>query len=183
MKKHFSDGSRSKKILNSNFKYVYDEFEDFKGYISLLKINEVSKVGYVPRENREDDCIVDKDYTWLSIYPIDKNYAITAMFNNKNEIVEWYFDIINSAGIENNVPFIEDLYLDIVITYLGEIIILDRDELEQAYIEKDITKEQLKLALKVGEELVEKYSNKQNIKKLYEFTIKCLDKVSKIKGE
>lgn len=179
LKKHFSDGSRSSKILKSDFKYVYDEIEDFKGYITLLKIKEVSKVGYVPRENREDDCIVNKGYTWLSIYPIDKNYAITAMFNDKDEIVEWYFDITNGAGIENDIPFIEDLYLDVVVTYLNEIIVLDKDELEQAYNEKDITKEQFELALRVGEEIVKKYSDKLNIKKLHEFTIKCLNSVKK----
>ena len=55
----------------------------------------------------------------------------------KNEIIEWYFDVINKSGLENNIPYIEDLYLDIVITYLGEIFVLDEDELHQAFVNKD----------------------------------------------
>ncbi len=182
MKKHFSDASRNSKISKSDFKYIYSEIEDFKGYISLLKIKEINKVGYVPRENREDDCIINRNYIWLAMYPVDKNYAITAMFNEKNEIIEWYFDVINKSGLENNIPYIEDLYLDIVITYLGEIFVLDEDELHQAFVNKDITKEQFEVALKTRQYLVEKYKNEKNIEKLRDFTMKCLDEITG-KGE
>lgn len=179
MKKHFSDARRSNNIIDSDFKYIYEEFEEFKGYICITKINEVEKVWYVPRENRKDDCILDKNYVWLCIYPTEsnKNYTITAMFDDKLNIVEWYIDIVNSVSIEDNVPCMEDLYLDIVITNLGEIIVLDRDELEDAYNKKDITKEQYELAIKEGNRIIEKYSNKEQLKKLYRFTIKCLNKV------
>jgi len=179
VKKHFSDSRRSNYIIDSNFNYIYEEFEDFKGYISLTRINEVEKALYVPRENRKDDCILDKNYVWLALYPTenDKNYTITAMFDNKLNIIEWYIDIVNSVGVEDNVPCMEDLYLDIVITNLGEIIVLDRDELEEAYNKKNITKEQYELAINEGNRIVEKYSDKDEIKRLYEFTKKCLNKV------
>ena len=175
MKKRFSNASGNKNILNKEFNYMYIEDKDFKGYISLLKLKEVEKNWYVPREGRSPDCIQAKDYIWISIYPIDKNYGITAMFTDKEEIVEWYFDITNSAGIESDVPYIEDLYLDVVITNKGEIIILDEDELEDAFYSNLITKEQYTLAVNQKEELVKKYTNKNEIRKLYNFTVKCLE--------
>lgn len=179
MKKRFSNAYGNKNILDKEFDYKYIEEENFKGYISYLKLKEVEKNWYVPRDFREPDCIQAKNYVWLSIYPIAKNYGITAMFNDKSEIVEWYFDITNSTGIEENVPYIEDLYLDVVITNQDEIIILDEDELEDAYSNNDITKEQYNLAQNQKEELVKKYSDKSEIKRLREFTVNCLNKFNK----
>lgn len=179
MKRRFSNGYGNKNILNREFKYKYFEKDDFKGYISFLKLKEIEKNWYVPREGRDPDCIQAKDYVWLSIYPLDKNYGITAMFNDKLEIVEWYIDIINSSGIEEDVPYIEDLYLDVVITNRGEIIILDEDELEDAYNSNDITKEQYNLAINQKDELIKRYSDKNEIRKLYEFSKECLDELVK----
>lgn len=46
------------------------------------------------------------------------------MYDEKNEIVEWYFDIARKIGKENGIPYEEDLYLDVVVTPTGEIILL-----------------------------------------------------------
>ena len=81
------------------------------------------------------------------------------------------------TGISLSVTGLEDLYLDVVITNLGEIIVLDEDELEQALEENYITKEQYDMAIKVGKNIIQKYSDKEQIKKLYDFTIKCLNKL------
>lgn len=175
MKKRFSNATGNKNILEKEFRYKYFKDKDFEGYISFLRLVKVEKNWYVPRDNRESDCIQAKDYIWLSIYPIGKNYGITAMLNDKKEIVEWYFDITNSTGIENDIPYIEDLYLDIVITNKDELIILDEDELEEAYENNTITKEQYEIVIKQKEELIQKYSNKSEIVKLHDFTIKCLN--------
>lgn len=175
MKKRYSNAHGNKNILEKDFKYMYAEEKDFKGYISFLKLNKIEQDWYVPREGRDPDCIQAKNYVWLSIYPMDKNYGITAMFDDKEQIVEWYFDVTNSVGIENNVPFIEDLYLDVVITNKGEIIILDEDELEEAYKNNDISKEQYILAINQKDEIVNKYNDKDEIRNLYEFTISCLN--------
>ncbi len=177
LKKHFSDARRSCYIADSKFEFVYEEFENFKGYISILKIDKVKKEVYVPRENREDDCILNKNYVWLSIYPLEKNYTIIAMYDEELNIVEWYFDVVNSVGLEDNIPYMEDLYLDIVITKLGEIIILDKDELEDAFKSKEITEKQYNLAISIGKMIVEKYTDRNELKKLEKFTKKCLNKI------
>lgn len=177
MKRRFSDGRSNKNILDRDFKHIYVEDEEFKGYISALIFKKVEKEWHVPRQGRQPDKIQANGYVWISIYPLNENNGITVMFNDKKEIVEWYFDVTYNAGIEDNVPYIDDLYLDVVITDLGEIIILDEDELEEAYENHDITKEQYELAINEKDRLVRKYTSKEEFKKLQEFSMKCYDKV------
>ncbi|MFS0659983.1 DUF402 domain-containing protein [Niallia alba] len=66
----------------------------------------------------------------------------------KGDIVQWYIDIGLKNGIENNVPWIDDLFLDIVVLPSKEIFFLDEDELENAFRDSIISKEQYDLALK-----------------------------------
>uniref|UniRef100_UPI0039894577 DUF402 domain-containing protein n=1 Tax=Psychrobacillus psychrotolerans TaxID=126156 RepID=UPI0039894577 len=47
---------------------------------------------------------------------------------------QWYIDICNEIGIENNIPWWDDLFLDIIVFPTGEIIQQDADELEEALI-------------------------------------------------
>ncbi len=54
------------------------------------------------------------------------------MFNFDGEIVQWYIDICYRNGIENGVPWMDDLYLDIIVLPTGEVFLIDIDELEDA---------------------------------------------------
>ena len=117
---------------------------------------------------------MDDNYEWLEIYPDDEKYAITVMFDDKKNLVEWYFDTIKRSGIENDIPYIDDLYLDLVIRRNGNQIILDEDELKEALEANDITKEDFEMAYKAVNELKEKYSN--NLDELLELTNKLYDK-------
>lgn len=179
LKKRFANASSNKDITSREFKYVLRKDKNFNGYISLLKINSVSKICTVPRDGREDDCILDNGYVWLQFYPLDRNYAINAIYDNNLKIVEWYFDIINGTSIENDIPFIEDLYLDVVVTNRFEVIVLDEDELEEAFDIKKITKEQFNMAVKTGKYLIDKYSNKEEVEKLLKFTDSYLKELTK----
>lgn len=62
-------------------------------------------------------------------------------------------------GIENGIPYIIDLYLDIVFKSNGKWITLDEDELEEALNLGDITKEDYDLAYKTYNEIIELYGN------------------------
>lgn len=59
----------------------------FNGYVSLVKILKVENP-WIITDEEETRCILDENYHWLEIYPDNKNYAITAMFNTKNQVVE-----------------------------------------------------------------------------------------------
>lgn len=91
-------------------------------------------------------CIVNDGYMWLQQFPLDKKHSVTTMFNENDEIVQWYIDICYKNSIENNVPWMDDLFLDIILLPSGELIEKDADELEEAYAKGVITKSLYDLA-------------------------------------
>lgn len=69
------------------------------------------------------------------------------MFDSKGSIVQWYIDICYQNGVsENNVPWMDDLFLDLIVLPSGELIRKDTDELEEALINGIIDKNLYDLA-------------------------------------
>ncbi len=143
------------------------EYNDFKGYVCFIKLKNVEKP-LIVYNGKEYNCIKDENYEWLEIYPDNEKYALTIMFDNNQNIIEWYFDISQKTGIENGIPFEDDLYLDMIITPKGEEIILDEDELIEALNNGDITKEDFDSAYQTLNYLENKYVN--NFEELKNFT-------------
>lgn len=164
MKRRYADGRDNKDILESDFRNFYISNDKFVGNVAVLKINKVNKKWCVDEEER---CILDDNYTWVQMYPKDQNYCITAMYDEKNNIKEWYFDITKNNGIENGVPYEDDLYLDVVIVPDGRVHILDEDELLEALNQKEITKEEYDLAYNVKNHIIDKFA--KNIEELKQF--------------
>jgi len=163
MKKRFANT-----VNNGNNVYQHKRIDNpfFSGYVALVKIINVTNP-WIVSDNEETRCILDENYHWLEIYPDNKNYAITAMLNTENEVVEWYFDMTKFNGVENGIPYIMDLYLDIVFKSNGKWITLDEDELEDALRLGDITKEDYDLAYRTYNEILELYGKDFNsLKKL-----------------
>ena len=69
-------------------------------------------------------------------------------------------------------PYEDDLYLDVVVTSTGEIILLDEDELQAAYDRLEVNKEDYDMAYKEANQLMKKLENKKD--KLEAFTTKYL---------
>ena len=170
MKIRYANGI--KEGTNEYYHKRVDE-EYFNGYVSLAKIKNVQHP-WIVKDDSIEDCILDENYEWLEIYPDGKKYAITAMFDNQKQLIEWYFDMIKSGGVKDGVPYIQDLYLDLVIKSNGIEIILDEDELEAALFSEDITKEDFDMAYRTLKEIQEKYRN--NIEELRELTNKLYKK-------
>lgn len=142
-----------------------------KGYIGLIDIKEVSEI-QTWKFNGEDITVCDKGLKWLSILPQHSFYCITAMMNDKNDILLWYIDMIAEQGTDTDgVPYFNDLYLDLVVYPNGIIIVDDMDELENALAKKDITQEQFNLAVNTSEDL--KAGLLSNIDTFIEYTQKC----------
>lgn len=105
-------------------------------------------------------CIMDNNYKWLEFYDYNSKVKLTAIYDENNKIIEWYFDIAREIEKENGIPFEDDLYLDVVVTPTGEILLLDEDELKEALNRMEITKEEYKNAYKEANQLIDKLSNK-----------------------
>ena len=120
---HESIKSYSAKILRT---------DEIGGYAALVFIHEVN-FPYMVGEKGAEVCIADKDYVELNFLPDNENWYLTAVYDNNNSIVEWYFDVtrINTVD-ESGEPYCVDLYLDAVLLPDGSIRIFDEDELKNA---------------------------------------------------
>ena len=99
MKKRYAEPKDHNGIKDYDFIMKHIEIKDFKGYVALIDIKQVKKDWYVPRNNGDQVCILANNYRWLLFYPDKGDNAITAIFNDKNEIVEWYIDVVKEMGI------------------------------------------------------------------------------------
>lgn len=107
--------------------------------------------------------VVDNGYYILEILPKNENYAIRVYFDNNKNIIEYYIDITNGCGVddESKVPYYDDLYLDITITN-GYIEVLDQDELENAFSNKLIDINTYNKAIRAKDNLLEEIKNNRN---------------------
>ena len=173
LKKRFADGrNKSNNILEKEYKNMRIDNEEFKGNISLLDIKNVKSPWYVDDENR---CILGNNFKWLEIYPDGKNYCLTVIYDDKEKVSEWYYDIARTVGEEKGVPYEDDLYLDVVIVPDGRIHLLDEDELQEAFEKSEISQKDYDMAYRVANELIKRYSSKEKIEKLAEFSNKYLE--------
>ncbi|WP_047982103.1 DUF402 domain-containing protein [Ornithinibacillus contaminans] len=119
--------------------------ETFEGNIVLIEVGNVTEKLEIDYQDKTI-CILNHHYSWLQQFPTGKNHVITTIFNELGNIVQWYIDICFQHGVENNIPFLDDLYLDIVVLPTGETYLLDEDELEEALLNGDINRELYDLA-------------------------------------
>lgn len=166
--------SEWKCILQKDLRIVEVDRPGFKGHIGRLDIQEVSEP-QIWHFNGEDMTVCDKGLKWLSILPKEDYYCITAMLNEREEVLVWYIDMIAGQGVEDGVPWFDDLYLDLVVYPDGTIKVDDLDELEEALEKKEITDGQFHLAVETAKRLQEGLLS--DVGKLLEFTRMCLELV------
>ena len=96
---------------NSDDNYSVLEIQEsyFKGHVVFLKLQNVEKP-LVVYNGKTNICIRDNDYEWLEAYPTDGKYAITIMYDDKGNLIEWYFDISKKVKLLNSEK--KDLYLE-----------------------------------------------------------------------
>ena len=153
--------------------------ELINGYIGLIDIKGVSEI-QTWKFNGEDIVVCDKGRKWLSILPQNDWYCITAMIDEKGDIILWYIDMISSQGIDvDGVPYFDDLYLDLVVYPDGTIIVDDMDELEEALSKKDITQEQFNLAIETSHRLQQGLLS--DIFSFTEYTGRCYEMIKKLR--
>ena len=90
MKRKYSDYPDMDNIfITKRFVNKYFDDELFKGNVSLLKVDKVSKPIIVKDWNGNDLVLTDNGYSWLELYPENnKNIAISIALNEKNELIE-----------------------------------------------------------------------------------------------
>ena len=151
---------------------IIDREDSIKSFNTTYFVGDVyfKKYIHIKRKHLLNNglCIQDDNYKWLQFYQYDKRVCLTAVYDNNNNIVEWYFDIAKVIGKENGMPYQDDMYLDVVLKPNGEVVLLDEDEFKEAFERKEFTKEEYDEAYKIAYELMNRLKNRQN--EMKEFT-------------
>lgn len=166
MNRTYADRPNWSRVIEKRFNFDYIDDGDFKGFLSIICIDKAREPLVLDAsENRL--CLLDDGYIWTQHFPNDSNYALITMFNKEQEVVEWYFDICNGNKVnDNGIPYYDDLYLDVVVLPSREIILLDEDELDDAFKNNEISKEEYDLAHYEAEKLIDSIKNgKDNLLK------------------
>lgn len=165
--------SDCKDIVKSKFFCEHVNENDFYGRICILKFESVSKIW----KTSDSNIILDNGYIWLEFYPYNCNYCYTAMFDEKNNIIEWYIDITKTIE-EKNDKYVEDLFIDFVLFPNGKFFILDEEELEEAYANDMVDKMEYSIIMNVKESIIKNLKD-INITEILNFTNKYKNKLIK----
>ena len=110
MRKKFIDKVYMREVTDKVFHVK--KIDEINGYIALKYVKEISN----PLRsfcNGKKYIGLDKGFSILEYILLDKNYNCRVFFDNFNRPLCFYFDINNGCGIEDNVPWYDDLYLDV----------------------------------------------------------------------
>ena len=141
------------RILEREYKASPCSFQGMKGVVSLLQIKEVTEPLIVQGEDG-GILIADKGYSWLQVAFKEQFFWATVMYDDKGNFMQGYFDITAGNDFEDvENPTFRDMYLDLVLLDDGRILVLDEDELEEAFKKSEITKEQYRKTVEEGEKL------------------------------
>jgi uncharacterized protein len=151
-----------KRILQHRFYTSYLDTSEFRGYIALYCMDAVTAPREVEYFHRKT-CIFDAGYSMLLQFPAEEqHFTVTTNFDASGEILLWYIDICLRTGVgQNNIPWLDDLYLDLVISPTMEIAVKDADELIVARESGDISTDEFDLAWREANRLIEQISKNQ----------------------
>lgn len=103
----------------------------------------------------------------ISAFYLDKGYKVSKIYNQHNQVVYWYCDIIQakcgpngegwiagSLPSQKNTVIIEDLLIDVIRNNDGTITIMDLDELADALEQQLITQKEAAYALRTVNSLL-----------------------------
>ena len=156
-----------KKVLTNTYlreatKYQIKLFLDEEDlYVSVKKLINLTDKFII----KHGIVAMDNGYYIVEMIPKNDNYALRVFLDDKKNIIEYYFDIIKSSGIdeEYKVPYFNDLYLDItLLAKTGEINVLDEKEFIDAYKQGDIDKKDYDLVIKMKKRLLKEIKDGTN---------------------
>ncbi|PJN89089.1 DUF402 domain-containing protein [Bacillus sp. mrc49] len=133
LKRKYGNRLEWKRVLERKYAQTFLDTKQYKGYITLLHAIKVAEPLSAMYEEKKI-CIVDDGYMWLQQFPLEKNHSVTTMYDDKGKIVQWYIDVCLRNGVEHDIPYLDDLFLDIILLPSGEVIQKDADELEAALL-------------------------------------------------
>lgn len=148
--------NRDKKWFFQGFPYYQMRMENelFKGLVSVIRLTDGEYL-YWEYPLAGKVAVAGKGMMWLQLIPDGSKRAITAKFLPDKRVSVWYVDVIESWEYDDDgVAVFIDEYLDVIFTPQGDVCVDDRDELDHAFNEGELTEEQYKTALAEGDAIV-----------------------------
>jgi predicted RNA-binding protein associated with RNAse of E/G family len=85
----------------------------------------------------------------FSCYFVDRGFKVSKFYDRDNQLISWYCDIIShTCDADSNTYVFTDLLVDVIIYPDGSVRVVDLDELADAMRDNLITEEQMQLALR-----------------------------------
>lgn len=144
---------------------TYLDHEIYHGLVSLIKLTDGEYFYWnFPKAGKTAVC--GKDMVWLQLFPNNSNRLITVMFTPQSKTIKGtlysysvsaiYVDVAEGFEYDpDGVAAYIDKYLDVKFTPQGDILIDDRDELDEAFKNKELTEQQYNDALTECDLIVE----------------------------
>lgn len=165
MRKKFIDKVYMREVTDKD--WYLEENNELNGYIALKHVKKITKplTAYC---NGKKYVGLDNGFSILEYVLKDKNYNCRVFFDNLNRPLCFYFDVNNGCGVENGMPWYDDLYLDVTmecptITRMGYYIRLDDEvEFKKAKKENLIDEKTYQHGYQVAEELMNELREQTN---------------------
>jgi len=147
----------------TDYEMVIINNESNNYYLCIKKINKINPP-FVLHEFDKDITHIDNGYYMVEYTSTDKLYNARVYIDNNKKIIDYYFDISSQNGLEDKIPYYDDLYLDVLYYPNQDNLIKydDMNELEEALQANKITKEQFDKAIATAEEIIDEIKNNIN---------------------
>lgn len=165
MRKKFVDQVYMREV--SDKIWYLEKDEELNGYVALKYVKKITKP-LTAFCNGKKYVGLDEGFSILEYIPLDRNYNCRVFFDKLNRPLCFYFDINNGSGIEDNIPWYDDLYLDVTmecptITETGYYIRLDDEkELKKAKKEGLIDEETYNKGYQIATDLMNELRTHNN---------------------
>lgn len=179
-KRQFADHSNNKEIYSSEYRKMDLKDDPYFGAACLINITKAGEKRWIERKNGEKQVILDANYKWLLLYPKKGDFSVMAIFNTDSQFVQFTFDIGKNVNYKTKIPYLDDLYLDIVMSENNEIQFIGEEELETAYKSSAIKQKDYEIAKKAADRIVNTFYKPQEYEKLKNTAIRCLEELQKM---
>lgn len=106
--------------------------------------------------------VTGEGYTWLQLAPENEHFWATVMFDREENLFQYYFDITFENHIDDEAgAWFYDMILDVVMRPGGEMVRLDRHELNGYLKSGSISQFEYDLALSSERQLIDDISGKE----------------------
>ncbi len=154
MKRKYANRPNWKRVLSRRMMGDELSIKSFKGYAMLICIDEVRDDLWVDLCGNNTRVAGD-GYCWLTLFPAGESYVVTAMFDEQQNIVQWYIDICSEIGFDKDgIPWYDDLYLDIIIDAHKNHCLIDQEDLERALRQRVIRKQDFDFAYREANRVI-----------------------------